>query len=188
MFTLIHNKYTGLSLADGEKRRAIAFDNDTIKTLQPECVLPEDCKERIYMNNNSCINHSLIKLDDVRYDQDLIWEPGIWFKNNLEDLCNQRDEAANKNIDNLTTAINRKLNSQQKPTGVNIFQSLDQTGLLKRLMQTRDVNSLIGLLVYTVLLPQEYTAIDYTKKVIANLAQPLNEIEKQELSKILDLI
>lgn len=188
MFTLIHNKFIGLSLADGEKRLAITLDNNKAETLQPECVLPEDCVERIYLDNNGYINHSLVKQDDIQYEQDLPWEPGIWFKNNLEDLCKQRDEAASKNIDNLTTSITKKLSNTQTPTGVNIFQSLDQTGLLKRLVQSRDVNSLIGLLIYTVLIPQEYVAIKYAEKVIANLPLPLNDIEKQELSKILDSI
>jgi hypothetical protein len=182
-FRFIHNK-DGVSLFDSNLNKGIVLNLEEFKKYLKDYDLPKDIIEKHYTRySQAIIQHYLIGVDNNVYHQD-DWEQGEYVESLLPIIIADKDTEQNRTLDLIKEQIQQRqnFNSEYMPLGIKILSELNKENLLQIIINKGELRAFIGLLIYTVLIPDENIAIDYLKQTIQN------NFNQEEINKIINAI
>jgi hypothetical protein len=182
-FRFIHNK-DGVSLYDSNLDIGVVLTLEEFKVYLPEYELPLNMVERNYSKYNAGITqHYFTNSEGQIFYQDN-WEAGEYVQTLLSKTKEDKLNKQNKTLDLIKTQIQQRqeFNSDFTPLGIKVLTELNNEKLLQLIINKGDVRSFIGVLVYTVLIPDESLAIDYLKQTIQS------NFNQEEIAKLIKVI
>jgi len=169
-------------LKNGERAVVILETKEALKH-QPDAILPKNIVLRLFDKSS----HTILDYENNSSEQDLSWAPGIWFLDNIDFLYKENKRSQEEFYSQVNSDIEKKKKLKDSvPTGIEVIQTLHQTGLLPNLLESQDINAVIGLLVYTLVIPNEEKGVLYFKRILQNLKTPLTSMEKEAILQIIE--
>lgn len=190
MFRFIHNK-DGIALFDTILDQGVVLTLEEFLVYIPNYQLPsKDIIERRYNRYDDLRkDHSLInKLGEI-YSQDE-WEHGSYLESIFSKIVSDKASNQDQLLDLIKAQIEQRqsFNSEYTPLGVKVITELNNNNLLQVLLDKGSTRYFVGMLVYTVLLPNEDLAIEYLKRTLHTNEGEKSRVSQVEIDKIIQVI
>ena len=182
-FRFIHNK-DGISLYNSDLDIGVVLSLEEFKVYLPEYKLPLNMVERHYSKYSVAITqHYFTNSDGQIFHQDN-WEDGEYVETLLVKCREDKIKKQNETLELLKSQIKQRqdFSSDFVSLGVKVLTELNNEGLLELILNKGELRSFIGVLVYTVILPDESLAIDYLKQTIQS------NFNQDEVAKLIKVI
>jgi hypothetical protein len=182
-FRFIHNK-DGISLFDIYLDKGVVISLEEFKEYLLDYELPLSMVEKHYTKfKDGTKQHYLVDTEGVVYHQD-DWENGEYIQSILPQIITDKVTKQNKVLDLIKDQIQQRqnFNSEYIPLGTKVLSELNNENLLQLILDKGDLRSFIGVLIYTILIPNESLAIDYLKKTVES------NFNQTEINKIVEVI
>lgn len=159
------------------RQRTIKLSNKEAKLLNVNCVTPKG-HTRQFTRTDVSICHVLHDISNNEFSyQDIDWEPAQYFEDNFDTLYEKQEQEKEDHLKSITDDIQRQLQRSNTPSEVDILRKLSQTTVLSKLLTTRNVNQLVGLMLYMIVIHDQDEAVNCLKSVISGLPNPLTAEE-----------